>query len=75
MFPFNYGAFSTLPNNRNYEFNLNYILKEIKDFRDILDNRIDDLIFSEIEKVLVTFKLDYNKSTQTVYLTGGAKLG
>ena len=64
----------TLPSDRMYEFNLNYILSKIKEFQDILDNKIDDLILKEVQKILISFKLDYDKTSQTVYLTGGAKI-
>ena len=58
----------TLPSDRMYEFNLNYILCKLKDFQNQLDGDIDDILEKKIENLTSKTALKYNANNNGIYL-------
>ena len=61
---------STLPSDRMYEFNLNYILKAVRDLDIQYKEKLHELVKQYVEEFLTTFELEYIDSTETIKLKG-----
>lgn len=61
---------ATLPSNRIYEFNLNYILKVCKDLDTQYKEKLPELVKEFMTDLLAGYKLYYESDTETVYLKG-----
>lgn len=61
---------STLPSNRIYEFNLNYILKVCKDLDTQYKEKLPELVKEFMCNLLEGYKLYYESETETIYLKG-----
>ena len=62
---------ATLPSDRMYEYNLNYILKIIRDMEDQYKTRLDELVREYLSQILNDFRLQYSDYNECVYLQEG----
>lgn len=71
MFPSQFSFFfDSLPNQRNYEYNLNYILKVAHDLDVQYKDKLPELVKQYIEEFLSTFELKYYDDNEGIALKG-----